>query len=311
MSLLISPLLRGLPEEVASRVLADATIRQLETGERLIARQTANDILYIIIRGSLDVRIARPDRADVRLGPGDCAGELSVLDGSPASADLVAAEPTVVAGITRDQLWSIIDETPTVARNLLAILAGRVRHDNTKFIESDRVQAELERAAMIDATTGLRNRRWLDHAFARHIARAAASGQPLGLLMIDLDGFKQVNDQQGHLAGDALLRRIGQWLTEAVRPGDLLARFGGDEFAVLLPDCTRDLALQVADRIRGTVSVRRQDLPREWPPVSLSIGATAHERPTSLEAMVAEADAALYDAKRAGRDRVHRFRPPT
>ena len=158
------------------------------------------------------------DVAHVTLEAGDCVGEISILDGQPVSADVIAEESTVVLSVDRQQLWELIDASAAVARNLLRLLAGRGRHDDEVLGESSRLQRYFERIATVDGLTGLRNRRWLDDAFARQLDRGARTDQPTSLLMIDLDHFKLVNDEHGHLVGDAVLSRVAQTLSATLRP---------------------------------------------------------------------------------------------
>jgi diguanylate cyclase len=161
--------------------------------------------------------------------------------------------------------------------------------------------------ARTDELTGLPNRRALLHRAARTVA-AATADRPAALLLLDLDGFKDVNDSLGHQAGDALLEQVGPRLQQELGPGDLLARLGGDEFAVLLPDATLDQAQAQADRIRQLLlqpfSVEGIRLH-----VGASIGvATAPVPAATVEEMLRCADVAMYSAK-ASRDGVHAYVP--
>ena len=169
--------------------------------------------------------------------------------------------------------------------------------------------ARLQQIAMQDGLTGIANRRCFDQTLAREHRRAARLEMPLALLLVDVDWFKAFNDTYGHLAGDACLRGIAQALDpNARRPLDLVARYGGEEFAVLLPDTDEAGAMAIAEAVRK--SVRELALDHAGSPagmVSVSIGVgVARPRPAGPDAtgLVDMADAALYRAKAAGRDRV-------
>jgi diguanylate cyclase (GGDEF)-like protein len=162
-----------------------------------------------------------------------------------------------------------------------------------------RLLAERERQAAIDGLTGLANRREFDLALAREVSRSERTGDPLSLVVLDLDHFKEVNDSRGHLAGDEVLRAIGKVLASSVREMDLVARYGGEEFAMVLPRC--DLADAVAVVARVTDSVRRQEALQG---ITLSSGVASLPLNASAGVdLVAAADEALYESKRAGRNR--------
>ncbi|WP_246565038.1 GGDEF domain-containing protein [Ancylobacter sonchi] len=164
---------------------------------------------------------------------------------------------------------------------------------------------ELAAESRIDALTGLANRRGFDDALLRAAGICNRSGEPLSALLIDIDRFKTINDQLGHLAGDMVLRRVGEALSSVkLRQGDMVARFGGEEFVMLLPGSGLAGAMEVAARVRTRLI--EAGIPRpESGMVTVSIGVAAQpgDAIDGLE-LIARADAALYAAKRAGRDRV-------
>ncbi|MCB4771107.1 sensor domain-containing diguanylate cyclase [Ancylobacter sp. Lp-2] len=164
---------------------------------------------------------------------------------------------------------------------------------------------ELAAESRIDALTGLANRRGFDDALLRAAGICNRSGEPLSALLIDIDRFKTINDQLGHLAGDMVLRRVGEALSSVkLRQGDMVARFGGEEFVMLLPGSSLAGAMEVAARVRTRLI--EAGIPRpESGVVTVSIGVAAQpgDAIDGLE-LIARADAALYAAKRAGRDRV-------
>ncbi|MEA2630836.1 MAG: hypothetical protein QOE66_1055 [Chloroflexota bacterium] len=160
-----------------------------------------------------------------------------------------------------------------------------------------------EAQASTDALTGLPNRRYFDE-FCGLLARRRRSGDAVGVLMIDIDKFKVLNDTHGHATGDEVLRAVGAAIVSAVREDDVPARYGGEEFVVLLRNPSPGVALDVGERVRASVAaleLGRFGVER----VSVSVGvAVAREADQSITDLVAQADRALFRAKRAGRDRV-------
>jgi len=160
---------------------------------------------------------------------------------------------------------------------------------------------EVERLATRDGLTGLANRRLFEESLERETARSQRLGAPLSLLILDVDHFKQINDMYGHPAGDAVLREIGAAVAGSTKAFDVAARYGGDEFVVLLPGCNAVDASSVANRVRVEIAHHVSDAP-----VTVSVGvATMPDNALDSERLVAAADGALYEAKRGGRDRVH------
>lgn len=163
-------------------------------------------------------------------------------------------------------------------------------------------EAELERMALTDSLTGLPNHRALHQMLRREIAQAARYTYPVSVLLLDLDGFKQVNDLFGHLYGDDVLRQVARMLTEASRGMDLPARLGGEEFVLVLPRAPKLAALQVAERLRRRVEDAGRDADMR---LSTSVGVSVFPDDGSTpEALLRTADEAMYRAKRAGGNRV-------
>ncbi|WP_229411171.1 MULTISPECIES: GGDEF domain-containing protein [unclassified Massilia] len=168
-------------------------------------------------------------------------------------------------------------------------------------------QIALEQLATRDGLTGLANRRCFDDTLQAEWARAQRQGQPLSLLMVDVDNFKAFNDANGHLGGDECLKRIATAVASEMRANDLVARYGGEEFAVILPNQSLKGAASVAERIR--TRVEQLQVPNRLAAglhVTVSIGAaTALASPDNGPSdLVATADAALYRAKHMGRNRI-------
>jgi diguanylate cyclase (GGDEF)-like protein len=299
-----SRLFQEVPASDLDAALDGSSVRSLAAGDLLLEAGQVNRTLFVVLSGSVGIHLGgNPGPAHAVVVAGECVGELSLLDGRTASADARVLEPTTVLQVDRDQLWTLIDSSPELARNLLTLLAGRVRHDDKVIAETTRLRRHFERAATIDALTGLRNRRWLDEMFAREIDRARRSGEPSALLMVDLDLFKGVNDDHGHLVGDAVLCRTAHALASNLRPRDLLARYGGEEFAVLLPATSEGEAIMVADRLRAAIADPTPS-GEPLPETTVSVGVATSGAEDTLDTVVAKSDAALYRAKAAGRNRV-------
>lgn len=169
------------------------------------------------------------------------------------------------------------------------------------LMASERVRESFQFQATHDMLTGVLNRRAVLDALAQELARSLRYQRPFAVLMLDLDHFKAVNDRHGHQVGDQVLQRFVQRVSATLRPNDVLGRFGGEEFVVLLPETNGASALATAERVRQAV---RQPDPA-LPTVSVSIGLTdwqTHDR--SVDALIERSDRALYVAKSRGRDRV-------
>jgi len=173
-------------------------------------------------------------------------------------------------------------------------------------IENARLHRVVERQAVTDALTGLANRRQFYEVLGREYERAQRFGQPVSLILLDIDDFKLINDSRGHLAGDAVLHSVAATLAEVIREIDLAARYGGEEFAVLLPQTGPDGAANLAERLRTEIAARSIRFgTEEITGVTASFGVAAGpvNEQTQID-LIASADAALYQAKREGKNHV-------
>ncbi|MCX7015536.1 MAG: GGDEF domain-containing protein [Candidatus Sumerlaeota bacterium] len=170
--------------------------------------------------------------------------------------------------------------------------------------------AELYSMATVDSLTGVHNKFYFQREFQRELKRAERGSNPLALVFCDLDHFKRVNDTYGHLAGDFILRKLGEILLSSMREYDICARYGGEEFAVALPGTSLEGALAVAERLRARVAERPFDYQGHAIPITISIGvAVLDGTMDSAEALLHAADKALYEAKSLGRNRVCVYSP--
>ncbi len=245
--------------------------------------------------------------------------------GASAAAALDRAQPSLVRALDPGLL---ADMLPSATNVVLAPLIGergplgmvaaewgggareRVPAATVRALESAAAHAgraldrqarldEVARLATRDAVTGLANRRLFEETLDLELGRARRQGTPLSLVVLDVDHFKVVNDTEGHRVGDEVLRAVGRALVSMTKASDLAARYGGDEFVVLLPGCSRLEAPTVAERVRQAVT---EGLARHAVTVSAGV-ATVPDDARDAEDLVATADAALYNAKRSGRDR--------
>jgi len=232
---------------------------------------------------------------DVMMPELDGFGVCSCIKADPATAHIPVIMVTALSDV--DDLVrgfeAGADDFVTKPVNGLALMARidvqlRRKRDYEHILEQARA----------DPLTGAFNRGYFDAHAPRLAARCRPARQSLSVLMIDVDNLKQVNDAHGHPAGDRVLKQVVNRVTSALRPSDLVARMGGDEFVVVMPETDLDAALQVAERLRGRIA----ETPVEGIAVTVSIGVAA-SRPDveeELEVTLQRADAAVYEAKRAG-----------
>jgi diguanylate cyclase (GGDEF)-like protein len=178
------------------------------------------------------------------------------------------------------------------------------RREHASRVETERLLEEVRLLVTRDTLTPLHNRRHLFATVEAEIARARRYGRPLAVLMIDVDGFKLINDTSGHAAGDAVLQAVADRIVGDRRPQDTAARYGGDEIVVVLPEADAEAAQVVAERLRAAVEGTAVPTPGGPLGVTLSIGVAAlDESVADVAALLHRADEALYRAKRSGRNR--------
>ena len=167
---------------------------------------------------------------------------------------------------------------------------------------------KLEAASNIDGLTQLFNRRFIEATLSREFSRARRYGHTVSLIMTDIDHFKSVNDNHGHLTGDEVLREVSQRLKSCLRDSDILGRYGGEEFMIVLPETGIEGAKTLAERLRVAIEKAPTVFNDKSLPITISLGITEiSERANNYEAMIGEADKALYLSKAAGRNQVSVF----
>jgi len=219
----------------------------------------------------------------------------------------VAAREIVVAPVIFKSVplgVIVLATVSTFGRDAIELL-DQFRADLGLAFNNALAHDRLERLAAIDPLTDAYNRRFGLGRLREESARAVRAESPLGLLMVDLDHFKAVNDTYGHLVGDRVLRSVAGACRRVIREGDVLVRYGGEEFLVLLPGAGLDDVTQVGERIRRAVAETVVDDADSRLSVTVSLGATTYrDTADSPDALIAMADRALYRAKDEGRDRL-------
>ncbi len=298
-------LFRGVRAGDVQELLQNCARRDLDKGELLLSPGVPNESVFIVLSGSLNVHVGSLDTPVLAtMDVGACIGEMSIIEDRNPSAFVIGAEASHLLVIHQTVLWEMVNASHEFSKNLLVVLSERVRWHNRVIADSYGELRKFERHAKTDALTGLNNRYGMEETFLREIKRCEQDEQPISLVMIDIDNFKTFNDQFGHMAGDRALSAVASILKHQFRPRDLIVRYGGDEFAVLLPGIDEKKSLSIADRVRqavcGTTGDGSDSLIRI--PIRISMGVAQLESNANLTTLIRAADAALYRAKHAGRD---------
>ncbi len=300
-------LFRGVNPDDVQKLLERCDRRDLAEGEQLLSPHEKNEHVFVVLSGSVNVHVGSPDASAIAtMESGECVGEMSIIEDRDPSAFVIGAEATHLLVIHQSILWEMVDASHAFAKNLLVVLSERVRSHNRVIANNFGELKKFERHATTDALTSLANRHAMEETFPRLIAHCLENDEPVSMMMIDVDDFKQFNDMFGHIAGDRALSAVSKILRTQFRPRDLLVRYGGDEFAVLLPAVTAEQAKAIGERVRQSVCGETGDSSDSLIqiPLRISMGVAELEAQGTLDSLIRAADKALYRAKNAGRNTV-------
>src|SRR5581483_6292246 len=291
------PLFAEVRREHLLPLAAAAEWMAFESGQAIVRQGEPGESLYVIIEGRVQVVVAcehdgmLTEAVVSTLQAGETVGELSILDGRPRSATCFALGKTVSLRLTRADFLRALEAHWRLCRALLSMMAERLR-------QADRRLAEYA----LDPLTGLYSRRAFADAYEREAARlrrayrAGVRRLPsTAVLFVDVDSFKEINDRFGHQTGDEVLQAVAMTLTASARRNDLIARHGGDEFVLLLPEAGLTGARRLAARVRRLL----REQPPGPVPFTVSVGAAVIDPrdPPPLASLLTQADKAMYRDK--------------
>ena len=221
-----------------------------------------------------------------------------------------ATQKLVGRAQNRDQVKAIVESLVKSTREMRdtnKALEDRLSLSKTEISNLQQSLEAIRAESLTDPLTGLGNRKYFDRSIEMAVQNALANGEPLSLLMFDIDHFKSFNDSYGHLTGDQVLRLVGMSLKQTIKGQDITARYGGEEFAVVLPNTALRQALTVADHIRRAVmakELKKKSTGEILGRVTISVGVSMLKPGDDTDSLIERADACLYAAKRNGRNRV-------
>jgi diguanylate cyclase (GGDEF)-like protein len=288
--------------------------RICQPGEIIICENEPGDIFYLIRSGQAVV-IKGDFQAPTILGfrqSGDAIGEMALLENMPRSATVIALNTMFLWCLSREMFYKFLGENPAFSIDLMSMLSWRVRESDEERMrgyvrEKQQVEAleSLSKQATRDPLTGLFNRRYLDEILRGEIVRARQNGSTVGIIMADIDHFKYINDLYGHKAGDLMLQALGDLFKKCVRTADIVCRYGGEEFVVVMPGASVSTVNRCAEEIRSKCHALRLAYKNHEIRTTISLGAATYpQHGSSGDEVLVHADQSLYRAKQEGRNRV-------
>jgi diguanylate cyclase len=311
--------------EIWLRIAADPTgalateVRAMTSRGETITEAASEDLFSRFVpRGQMDEDLRDTGRhLDVQLGVVAKAISSARRTSADYGRTLASASEALVADAGEVAVRRVVETLGAATREIQIhnIALEKQLGESTQEVSRLRQHLEtVERDAMTDGLSGLTNRKAFDKGLAGAVAAAEASGEPLSLAIVDIDHFTRFNDTWGHQTGDQVIRFVASVLKKHGAAPRVAARYGGEEFALVLPGLTAKAAVAVLDAVRLEVSSRRlkrRSTDEELGAIKVSAGVAERVAAEPATALVARADAALYDSKRSGRDRVSIAAAPT
>lgn len=305
---------KGLSDNELAVLAEHTSLRVFEHGEAIAKNGSTVRSLFIIISGKVLSTLNLPGTLERRYGelvPGEFFGESSAFSNLPLFNTYTASGKCEIL-VTEEKAFSeLIVSSPAGAVRLMARLLGmtiRQFRKSSGFLASI-VQwgEEASRRVITDELTGVYNRAFLDDAVENFFSISKSNGKPLSLLMLDIDNCRKINEALGHDTGNEVIKEFAVIIQKTISRHGIIARYGGDEFYILLPETNREQAVAVAENIRGTINrydfskhLRGNDIK-----ITTSIGVSSFpETATEMDVFREKADASLYRAKESGRNRV-------
>jgi len=289
--------------------------RTCRPGEVIIHENEPGDVFYVIRSGQAAV-IKGDFQNPTVLGfrsIGDSIGEMALLENLPRSATVIALNTVSLWRLSREMFYQFLGENhPSFSLDLMNMLSSRIRKSDEERMrgyvrEKEQVVAleTLNKQATHDPLTGLFNRRYLDQILYGEIAHALQNGSLVGILMADVDHFKHINDRYGHRAGDLMLQALGELMKKCARSADIVCRYGGEEFVIVMPGASAPTVSKCAEEIRARFEALRVAADDHEIQATISLGAVIYPlHGSNVDEVFVRADRAMYQAKQEGRNRV-------
>lgn len=301
-----------LTDEERRSIASVLTPHEYEAGDVLFYQGDPGTEMFIVKEGSIAIEVEANGGELMEIATletGDFLGEMSIFEDAPRSATCRAKSKSFLYGLSMEEFSRLMSNRPAVAievmNRMLKIVAARLQRSSAFLSEMVQWGESARKRSITDEFTGLFNRRFLDEAIETQFSRALEGGKPLSFVMIDLDHFNELNEEYGHEVGDEVIRAASDLFKELFDSEDIVARYGGDEFAALLPGTTGEEARKRCEAIRQRVEALTllQNRGGSIRKVTTSQGIASYPvNAVDQKSLWEAADRALYEAKENGRN---------